>query len=993
LAVAGLFGLGAPWSTPAGGYFLNVWQTKQGLPENAITAITQSKDGYLWLGTYSGLVRFDGMRFVVFDNNSTPELRGSRVTALYEDEGGGLWIGQETGWLACYKDGRFTILDAAVGGKSRRLFAMGVDEDGDLWTLDHQGVIVRQKDSLPVVPPPGTAAGQVAFAIDSAHRLWVARQGKLSRLDHGRLVLNPLGERGDMYVQGICASRAGGLWVASEGRLRKWREGKGFDDLGPAPWGLSGLTVFSEMQNGLLAAGTVESGLFLDVSSTNFLHFDRDNGLQNWIRSLCQDREGNLWVGAGSAGLVALRAAKVETVNPTNHWQGHTVRSVIPTAAHELWIGTEGAGIYRLAGKDWHQFGEEAGLSNSFVWSVSQDSQGRIWAGTFEGGVFIRSQDRFERVPGLEDLRAAVTAVLHSSNEVTWIGTGNGLLRYEKGKVTAYGETEGLIKPQVRTIAQDADGTVWFGMFGGGLGRIRDGSVRQFLPSDGLSSDSVQCLKVEPDAIWIGTLDAGLNRLKNGRFASITRKNGLSDNVICDLQEDNTRHLWISSHAGIMRLSRDDLDRCADGATNWVPCLTYGDGEGMPTLECSGGMYPAGCKTSDGRLWFPTSRGLVAVDPTEIKKNLLPPRALIEDFLVDGKSQTEAGSAVLPAGRRIEVAPGKHRFEFRYTGLSFTDPEKVQFKSFLEGLDSRWTEPVSSRFVPYPYLPPGDYTFRVLACNNDGIWADQSASIGFRVHPQLWQTWWFRTLAGTAGAGLIAGSVLVATRRRMKLKFERLEHQRAIERERTRIAKDIHDDLGASLTRITLLSQSARAELNDPAAAGDLDRIYDTARELTRAMDEIVWAVNPRHDTLDSLATYLGRFAQGFLATADIRCRLDVPMQLPGWPLTAEIRHNLFLAFKEALHNAVKHAQTGEVRISIVIDEAGFSLRLEDFGRGFEANGWQRSTFDPARPGAGNGLANMRERLAEIGGRCDIKSGPGDGTTIVFVVPVRIAMA
>jgi signal transduction histidine kinase len=260
------------------------------------------------------------------------------------------------------------------------------------------------------------------------------------------------------------------------------------------------------------------------------------------------------------------------------------------------------------------------------------------------------------------------------------------------------------------------------------------------------------------------------------------------------------------------------------------------------------------------------------------------------------------------------------------------------------------------------------------------------------VLPFFWQTWWFRALAGVAAAAAIAGVVLSVTRVRMKRKLEKLERQRAIERERTRIAKDIHDDLGASLTRITMLSQSARADVENSPVAADLDRIFDTAREMTRAMDEIVWAVNPKHDTLDSLATYLGRFAQGFLASAHVRCRLDVPMQLPSWPLTAEIRHNLFLAFKEALHNAVKHAKTSEVHISVTIQSGGFVLRVDDKGCGFQAEGWERRGIDLYRPGSGNGLPNMRQRLTEIAGRCDIKSEPGKGTVVEFSVPVKVAM-
>jgi signal transduction histidine kinase len=262
------------------------------------------------------------------------------------------------------------------------------------------------------------------------------------------------------------------------------------------------------------------------------------------------------------------------------------------------------------------------------------------------------------------------------------------------------------------------------------------------------------------------------------------------------------------------------------------------------------------------------------------------------------------------------------------------------------------------------------------------------------VLPHFWQTWWFLVVTGVASAAAVSAMVSLAMRRRLHRKLEIIERQRAVERERARIAKDIHDELGASLTRITMLSQSARDELESSPAAAEVDRIYDTARDLTRAMDEIVWAVNPQHDTLDSLATYLGKFAQDFLAAAHIRCRLEMPIHLPSWPLTAEIRHNLFLAFKEALNNAVKHSAATEVRIFVEIAGDLVLLRVEDIGVGFSTNGSNnRSANEPTRFSQGNGLRNMRQRLSEIGGHCEVRSAPGSGTAVTFRVSVGLGKA
>jgi len=973
-------------------YFIKVWQAEDGLPQNAVTAVLQTRDGYLWLGTYNGLVRFDGVRFKVFDNSNTPELQSSRVTTLFEDDSGTLWIGQETGDLARYTDGHFQAVEVRAAWNRLKLFGVGTDDAGDVWLLNSEGLLARLRDGLVLSPAAGTAAGLVALARDARGTMWIARDGAASVLKNGHVA--PLQFEGPSYgyVQGLCPSRDGGLWVASEGGLRKWRDNRWVDDLGPSLWGQSPLTALIETQTGRLVAGTPDQGLYVIVPHDGVLHFSRTNGLpHDWVRCLCEDREGNLWVGTGSGGLAVLRASKVSTVNAPDRWQGRAVLSVSPGRNGTLWVGTEGAGLYRSREGQWTNYAESAGVSNLFVWSVAEDARGRPWAGTWGGGLLVQRGDHFERAPGLENVTAPMPALLHAADGASWVGTGVGLLRYEDGQVTWFDQKAGLALPDVRTIAEGPDGTVWFGMSGGGLGRIKNGVVQQFRKSDGLSSDFVQCLHLDDDVLWIGTFGGGLNRLKQQRFAVVNTSQGLPNNVICHIADDGHGFFWMSSYGGIMRVSKEELNRCADGLTNTVHCLVYGKGDGMPTLECSGGFQPAGCKTADGRLWFPTSKGLVAVDPNDVKTNLLWPAVVIEEVWVDGRRMAEDKTGASP----LRIPPGHNRFEFQYTGLSFVAPEKVCFKYRLEGLETEWVDAGTRRNASYSHIPPGDYTFRVIACNNDEVWNETGAALAFTVLPQFWQTLWFRGLAGLTLMAAVAAGVRFDTRRRMRRKLERLERQQALERERARIAKDIHDDLGASLTRITLLSQSARSELDDlPQAAADLDRIYSTARDLTRAMDEIVWAVNPQHDTLDSLASYLGRTAQDFLGTAGIRCRLDMPVHLPAWPLTAEVRHNLFLAFKEALHNVIKHAAASEVRISLSLQPAAFALAVEDNGRGFapETPGGEVAS-DPARLASGNGLANMRRRLAEIGGRCEIQSARGKGTKVTFIVAVKTTEA
>jgi signal transduction histidine kinase/ligand-binding sensor domain-containing protein len=976
-------------------YFVRSWQAEDGLPQNKVTAVVQTRDGYLWMGTYSGLARFDGVRFTVFDDHNTPELHSSRVTSLFEADEGTLWIGDESGGVTKFKDGKFQAVDFHAAWSGGKIYGIGTDEAGDVWLLNEEGLLARVKDGLLLTPEPGTATKLVEMARSRSGTIWVARNGKVSVLTRGRLTALPFEEAAlNNYVQGICAARDGGLWVAGDRRVRKWKENRWTEDLGAVPWEEIPVHSFVETSRGVLAAGTSDHGFYLVFPGepAETLNFTRTNGFpSDWVISLCEDHEGNLWVGTGGAGLVVVRPNNVQTISPPDQWQGRAVLSVNTGREGALWVGTEGAGLYCFRDGTWTHFGPDEGIRNSYVWSVAEDAQGRLWVGTWGGGLFVRNGARFDFAPGTENITPPMPAMLCAREGGLWLGTETGLLRYQDGKTVWVTGSGGETLRDVRAVAEDRAGAVWFGMAGGGLGCLQGDQVRLFRKADGLSSDFVECLHFDGDGtLWIGTFGGGLNRLKQGKFAVVNRSRGLPNDVIGDIEDDGLGFFWMSSHGGIFRVSRAELDRCADGQIGQVHCLTYGIGDGLPTLECSEGLQPAGCKTPDGRLWFPTSKGLVSVNPQAVAANPWPPPVVMEKLLVDDRLAAEAGA--FPAW--LKIPPGRHRFEFQYTGLSFVAPEKVRFKCRLTGMDADWVNAADKRIATYNYIPPGDYTFQVIACNNDGVWNATGARLAFTVLPFFWQTMWFRVLAWTLIVAASGGLVWFDMRRRMRRKLERIERQRDIEHERARIAHDIHDDLGAHLTRITMLSESARGELDDPAqAAAGLNQIYDTARELTRAMDEIVWAVNPRHDTLESLASYLEKFAQDLLATAGIRCRLDLPVQFPDWRLTAEVRHNLFLAFKEAIHNVVKHSAASEAQIRLVAKTASFELAIEDNGRGFTPGARKEPLDDSGRFSSGNGLDNMAQRLAEIHGRCDIQSAPGQGTKVVFTVPLKTAAA
>jgi len=523
-------------------------------------------------------------------------------------------------------------------------------------------------------------------------------------------------------------------------------------------------------------------------------------------------------------------------------------------------------------------------------------------------------------------------------------------------------------------IAQAADGSMWFGTHYGGAFRWQDSKWSRLTARDGLPSDYVRCFFADPDGtLWIGTL-RGLVRWRGGKLAAITTEQGLWNDALSHIADDGRGNFWISSFGGIFRVKREDLNSFADGLQKSVQCVGYDRSDGLLSVECSGGFQPAGTKTPDGRLWFPTASGLVSVSPDRMPENLLPPPVRIEGIEIDGQSVPVKHSTSV-----VEVSPGKRRFDFRFTSLSFSAPEKVLFKHKLSGLDPDWSRADSQRAVTYNYVPPGHYTFQVTACNNDGIWNPNGQSLSLVVRPFVWQTWWFKTGTGLILAMALAWAVRLRERWKARLRLERLEREHAVERERSRIARDIHDDLGANLTQIAFLGQRVEGASHDPAEVDRWIRMIPAAASRTiQSLDEIVWAINPKHDSLESLANYLSRFAQEFLTLVGIRCLLDVPMVLPNVVLSAEVRHNLVLAAREVLQNIVTHARATEVRVILLFDDSTLTIAIADNGVGFDPT---------AVMGEGNGLPSMRKRLEEINGSLEILSCPGAGTTVTFKVP------
>jgi signal transduction histidine kinase len=515
------------------------------------------------------------------------------------------------------------------------------------------------------------------------------------------------------------------------------------------------------------------------------------------------------------------------------------------------------------------------------------------------------------------------------------------------------------------------------------VGHLSEGEFKSWRQEDGTPGNDIAALWVDDEGVlWIGTGSRGLAKFDGRHWTHYTTRQGLASNSLGYLLGDGQGNLWIGSNAGIMRVPISDLNRVAEDGEGKISLRVYRRPDGLPTRESTEGSQPGAWREQGGRLWFSTIRGLASVDPYRLEPNPHPPPVVIESVEVDSVPQRTNLLQRAWQGP-IVVPPGRERIGIRYTSLNLRAPDRARFRYRMKGHEAQWTEAGDSRVARYPKLPPGEYRFEVRASNEDGLWNLVGSALTFMVQPPFWRTWWF--LSGSASLLLagVVGLVYYLSTQRLQRQVERLRQQQALERERARIARDLHDQLGASLTQISLLGEMAEADRDLPNEVETHARqISQTSRDTTRVLDEIVWAVNPSNDTLDSLVTYFCKNAQEYLAVAGVRVRLEVPANLPALALPPEVRHNFFLAAKEAVTNVVRHAEASEARIRLSVDLRSFTLEIEDNGRGL-------GQLNPEKTARRNGLRNMRKRLEDVGGQFSLENGAGGGAVVRLTAPCR----
>lgn len=983
------------------------WQKEQGLPQSPVRALVQTHDGYLWVGSDDGLARFDGLRFVTFGIQEG--IKDGPVCALFEDSHGALWIGSPDSGLSCWQNNQITTFTMRDGLPAKSITALAEDAAGRLWVGTDAGLILWKNGQLSPLNAAETFKGQRITALfkDRQGRMWVGvKSAGVFQFVNNKFVPLMGDSMEELLKDSHCLlmDQIGRMWIGAGEDFVLYHDGDRWHRYRiPRNLAKSHVSTLAEESDGTVWAGSAGGGL-LQFKEDKFFAIPAGSGLAgNLIESLLTDREGRLWVGT-DAGLNRLRRKSLFTLSQREGLGFGAAQDLAEVTPGVIWVGKPNDGLYRWNGKSFSRL-SAAGLSphDSQITTLLVTRDGFCWVATTNSLLLYKDPiAAADEVKVIKSAKPNIISLAEDRKGALWMGT-------REGKIWQLHEDKWLAQTNfsqtnaITAIVPDTDGSMWVGTDGNGLYRLKNGSFHHLDKSEGLLSDVIRTLYLDGQGtLWIGTGDEGLSRWHNGRIDNFTPREGLPEKNISQILEDDAGRLWLGSSRGIACVNKHRLDELAAGQIPAVYPQLFGRAEGMLSEECTGGFYPAGLKTKSGLLWFSTLKGVVVVDPRVQPATTLMPNTVLEEVLVDGVPDPMLHVSSPKTARRsgqpgngvsqletLRITPGKHRVEFRYTGLSFDAPELIRFRYRLEGLDTDWVEAGTRRTAFYSYLPPGDYRFRVAACNSDGVWNENESGLELTVLRHFWQTWWFITWAGLSLMVSVVGTVRIVEKRKLHRRLKRLEQERVLERERTRIAQDLHDEMGAKLCRISFLSEHARrGELPPEELQDQITSISDASREVLHSLDEIVWAVNPQNDTLEHAASYIGQYAQEYFQMTGIQCELDIPTQLPAYPLSSQMRHHLFLATHEALTNILKHSGATRAKISMISGNATFEISIADNGKGFNSSAIESKPESPATA-SGNGLNNMCQRLADIGGRCRIESALGQGTNIRFVIPLN----
>ena len=686
--------------------------------------------------------------------------------------------------------------------------------------------------------------------------------------------------------------------------------------------------------------------------------------------------------GTNGGGINLLRRRLFDTYS-TGEGLGSTITTaLVASRSGVVFAGTDGSGIFiKKDGKFVPHFRNQGLPDNGLIWSICESPDQRLWVGTHHDGLFRFQQDKMQKIPLAPELTdQSICALLETRDGGLLIGTHDaGVHKWMDGQFTPdFPRLSPGEQSVVYDMLEDHQGRIWVATGSFGLWMLDNGTwtnMTRQLASPGLLAAVLH--ESSNGDLWIGSLGQGLARIHDGHLAQWNQRDGIVSDTICQILEDDSACLWLGTDRGLQRVSRAALDAYRQNSHALpVESMRFSREDGLPTPQFSAEHGNLAVRAADGSLWFSLASGAIRVDPHRFAKSSALPCVRIESASVDkGPIWTFEG---LRARGPIVLAPGAGTLQIRFTSPNFLTPEHSRFQFRMSGVEKEWQEVEGTRVASYALLLPGTYQFEVIGASSDGTWNPSPVRISVLVQPFLWQTLGFRVTVSLLALTAVGLAIRVASLRRLRRRMAIVMNEMRVDKERTRIARDLHDDLGASLTEINFLGTLTANAISDNVVRHRIEGMVERAQRMTKALDEIVWTVNPANDSLSSTANYLCSRAQESLVTAGIRCRLDVADDLPATTVDSELRHNLLMAVNEAIHNILKHSKATECSLSIQIDQASLQVTVADNGCGFIPAG--------ALDGR-NGLVNLQRRMEASGGSVDISSTP-HGTVVTLRVPL-----
>jgi signal transduction histidine kinase/ligand-binding sensor domain-containing protein len=970
------------WHDVSAQYRFDSWTTDDGLPQNGVRKISQSRDGYLWFTTFDGLVRFDGVKFTVFNKSNSEGIINNRFWVVYGADDGSVWAGTEGGDLTIYRNGVFTSYPTSEVPDDRILDFIP-DSNGEILIETISAYYyLRDGKIVPAKSRGDNSRSKVTFDGRSG-AVWTITPSETQRRFNSQTVNYALNVQNvNPFLENFYEDRRGGLWIGdirglyyiNEGRVidysktesflkntyphRFWEEDDGSLWFATGDFNFPGVGLVRFMDGKFTTVG-IEQGLSNDR-----------------IFEVFKDREGAIWV-ATNRGLNQLRRQIVTTLSKKDGLAENEVYPILKAGDGSIYVGSVN-GLSRYKDKNFNRVSLPMRELNTTtaIQSLAEDSNGRIWIGTVSGVFVIENGVAKDVTKSLNDYPFPIFTIHPDRQGNVWFGTEfNGVIKYRDGKIISeYSIHEGLAGNDVKVIHEAKDNKLWFGTYGG-LSVAECGSENSgckfsnFTMANGLGSNFIRSIKEDDDGtFWIGTYDGGLSRFKEGKFFTFDTQNGLYNNGVFAIVEDKRGNFWMSSNNGIFRASKQQLNDYADGKIKSYDSFGYGRKDGMLSAECNGGRQPAAITDDKGQIWFPTVEGVAIVDPDLLKMNNLPPPIDIDEILLDRQK--------IPFTDTLDVQPSQTYLDISYTALSLINSEKILFKYKLEGFDEDWVEARTRRTVNYSHLPPGNYIFRVTATSSDGVWNPEGKSLRINVLAPFYQTRWF--IVSIIFAAFFV--VFLIYRYRIE-QFRRINTAKAAfsrqliesqEAERKRIAQELHDSLGQNLLVIKNRAVMGLNAKGNEITDEQFGEIHESVSDALIEVRSITSNLRPIHIDRLGLTSTIEDMAEAIEKSSGIEIKCDIE-NIDGL-FSKEDEINFYRIVQEGLSNIVKHSNATGAGIEVFREDQRLYLNIRDNGEGFDG--------EAIAERMGLGLNGIEERTKILRGTHSIYSEVGKGTRV-----------